>query len=153
MILTVAYRRYFLSAILKCNKIGVNFTDYSYAQRLFKAEHTHAGVSLVLSLVALNFIQHTRLPGFWQTILRYSFPLPALITLAVFLVALFVRIQSETRLVNYSVWCISAPYYYIPRTYYYLLDNLSLKKIHDAPHQYSQPIMPAWYHTQTMRTN
>ena len=84
MIPTVAYGGYFLSAILKRNKIGINFTDYPYAQRLFKAGHAHAGVWLVLSLVALNFIQHTHLSGLWQAILRYSFPLPALITSASF---------------------------------------------------------------------
>ena len=150
---TVAYGGYFLSAILKRNKIGINFTDYPYAQRLFKAGHSHAGVWLVLSLVALNFIQHTHLSGLLQAILRYSFPLSALITSAGFLAALFLWIKSETRLVSCSAWCISAPYYYVPRAYYYLLDYLQLKKVDNTPHQYSQSIMPPRYHTQTMRTH
>ncbi len=76
---TVAYGGYFLAGILRHKKMGgVNFYEYPYAQRLFRAGHAHAGVWLVLSLVALIFIQYSDLSALWKTILRYGFPFSAL---------------------------------------------------------------------------
>ena len=75
---TVSYGGYFLSGILKHKKMGIDFSEYPYAQRLFRAGHAHAGVWLVLSLIALIFIQHCGLSSFWQSTLRYSFPVSAI---------------------------------------------------------------------------
>ena len=40
----VAYAGYFLAGILKHKKTSVDFPQYPYAQRLFRAGHAHAGV-------------------------------------------------------------------------------------------------------------
>ena len=65
LIPTVAFGGYFLSGILKKKKFAVDFSEYPYAQRLFRAGHTHAGVWLVLALVAILFIQQSHLSGLW----------------------------------------------------------------------------------------
>ena len=41
---TVAYGGYFLAGIFKHKKTSVDFPQYPYAQRLFRAGHAHAGV-------------------------------------------------------------------------------------------------------------
>lgn len=55
-------------------------------QDLWRAGHAHAGVLLVLSLVALRYVDEARLSDTWRSIVRTSIPLAAiLLPLAFFL--------------------------------------------------------------------
>ncbi len=94
---TVAYGGYFLAGILRKKKMGVNFSEYPYAQRLFRAGHAHAGVWLTLSLVALVFIQACSLSSVWQAILRYTFPLSAIVISGGFFAGAFPLNKTRTK--------------------------------------------------------
>src|SRR4051794_9247113 len=48
-------------------------------QNLWRAGHAHAGVLLVLSLVALRYVDETRLAGFWKWIARSFIPIAAIL--------------------------------------------------------------------------
>ncbi|UCI07925.1 hypothetical protein [Mesorhizobium sp. B1-1-8] len=48
-------------------------------QNLWRAGHAHAGVLLVLSLVALRYVDETPLSGFWKWIARSFIPIAAIL--------------------------------------------------------------------------
>ena len=48
-------------------------------QNLFRAGHAHAGVLLVLSLVALRFVDEARLSDGWKHYVRASIPIAAIL--------------------------------------------------------------------------
>src|SRR5271163_183783 len=47
-------------------------------QNLFRAGHAHAGVLLVLSLIALRYVDEANLPGGWKELVRWSIPSAAI---------------------------------------------------------------------------
>jgi hypothetical protein len=47
-------------------------------QNLFRAGHAHAGVLLVLSLIALRYVDEANLPGGWKQFVRASIPSAAI---------------------------------------------------------------------------
>ena len=53
-------------------------------QNLFRAGHAHAGVLLVLSLVALRYVDDARLPEGWKRYVRSSIPSAAILMPAAF---------------------------------------------------------------------
>jgi len=53
-------------------------------QNLFRAGHAHAGVLLVLSLVALRYVDETNLSEGWKRYVRASFPSAAIFLPAAF---------------------------------------------------------------------
>ena len=53
-------------------------------QNLFRAGHAHAGVLLILSLVALYYVDETCLSRKWQTIVRVFIPSSAILLPAAF---------------------------------------------------------------------
>src|SRR5438034_950414 len=53
-------------------------------QNLFRAGHAHAGVLLVLSLVALRYVDEARLPEGWKRYVRSSIPSAAILMPAAF---------------------------------------------------------------------
>src|SRR6516225_8265281 len=53
-------------------------------QNLFRAGHAHAGVLLVLSLVALRYVDEANLADQWKTIVRYFIPSAAIFIPAAF---------------------------------------------------------------------
>ena len=63
--------------------------DPSYQQNelrqdLFRAGHAHAGVLLILSLVALRYVDEANLSQKWKAIVRHSIPLSAILLPAAF---------------------------------------------------------------------
>ncbi|MEX6686777.1 hypothetical protein QTN47_04685 [Danxiaibacter flavus] len=53
-------------------------------QNLFRAGHAHAGVLLILSLVALIYVDETALSENWKTIVRSCIPASAILLPAAF---------------------------------------------------------------------
>ena len=62
--------------------------DNPLRRRLWIAGHAHAGVFLVLSLVALVLLQYAELPEGWQVLVRWAFPGAAIL----FAVAFFLSV-------------------------------------------------------------
>jgi hypothetical protein len=61
-------------------------------QQLWRAGHAHAGVLLILSLVALQYVDHTDLSETWKQVVRTAIP-----SSAIFLpVAYFLSVLSPT---------------------------------------------------------
>jgi hypothetical protein len=61
-------------------------------QQLWRAGHAHAGVLLILSLVALQYVDHTDLSETWKQVVRTAIP-----SSAIFLpVAYFLSVFSPT---------------------------------------------------------
>lgn len=48
-------------------------------QDLFRAGHAHAGVLLILSLVALRYVDETNLPARWKWVAAHFIPLAAIL--------------------------------------------------------------------------
>lgn len=53
-------------------------------QDLFRAGHAHAGVLLILSLVALWYVDEANLSPKWKAIIRHAIPLSAILLPAAF---------------------------------------------------------------------
>src|SRR5688572_29706024 len=53
-------------------------------QDLFRAGHAHAGILLILSLVALRYLDEANLSEKWKVIVRYGIPLSAILLPAAF---------------------------------------------------------------------
>jgi hypothetical protein len=53
-------------------------------QDLFRAGHAHAGVLLILSLVALRYVDEANLSRRWKAMVRHSIPLSAILLPAAF---------------------------------------------------------------------
>jgi hypothetical protein len=68
---------------------------------LWRAGHAHAGVLLILSLVALSLVDRADLADGWKQVVRATFPTAALLLpIAYFLSVLPVDVQRPNRLVN-----------------------------------------------------
>lgn len=68
-------------------------TDPSYAanplrQDLWRAGHAHAGVLLILSLVALQYVDQARLTERSKSLVRYAIPLAAILLPAAFFLSM-----------------------------------------------------------------
>ncbi len=61
-------------------------------QQLWRAGHAHAGVLLVLSLVALLYVDQTHLPEAWKQVARSAIPISAILMP----VAFFLSVLSPT---------------------------------------------------------
>jgi len=62
--------------------------DNPLRQNLFRAGHAHAGVLLVLSLVALRHVDEARLSEGWKWYVRFSIPSAAIFLPAAFFFSL-----------------------------------------------------------------
>jgi hypothetical protein len=63
---------------------GSAYMQNPLRQNLFRAGHAHAGVLLVLSLVALRYVDEARLSEFWKKYVRASIPAAAILLPAAF---------------------------------------------------------------------
>ena len=73
---TVLYGGYFLLTQLITPASG--YMDNPLRQNLFRAGHAHAGVLLVLSLVALRYVDEANLSAGWKRYVRSSTPSAAI---------------------------------------------------------------------------
>ena len=79
---TVLYGGYFL--LTQLITPGSGYMDNPLRQNLFRAGHAHAGVLLVLSLVALRYVDEAELPAGWKWYVRSSIPSAAIFLPAAF---------------------------------------------------------------------
>jgi hypothetical protein len=78
-----------------------SYQDNPLRQDLWRAGHAHAGVLLVLSLVALRYVDETRLGQRARWFVRYAIPLAAiLLPLAFFLSVLSPQATEPNALIN-----------------------------------------------------
>ena len=73
---TVIYGGVSLLTFLMNKESG--YMDNPLRQNLFRAGHAHAGVLLVLSLVALRYVDEAELPGGWKRFVRAAIPSAAI---------------------------------------------------------------------------
>ena len=77
------------------------YLDNPVRQSLFRAGHAHAGVLVILALVALPYIDQAGLPGGRASLLRWGFTLPPiLMPLGFFLSVASPRATRPTRLIT-----------------------------------------------------
>jgi hypothetical protein len=77
------------------------YYEHLLRRSLWRAGHAHAGVLLLLSLVALQLVDHAELGDGWKQVVRGAFPAAALLLPIAFFLSI-VRPEAErpTRLVN-----------------------------------------------------
>jgi hypothetical protein len=73
---TIQYGGYFLLTVIT-GKDKTPFTDFQKA--MFRAGHAHAGVLVIISLIAQLLIDNTNVNRTTEWILRISFPLAAIL--------------------------------------------------------------------------
>lgn len=77
------------------------YYDHALRRDLWRAGHAHAGVLLILSLVALAFVDAAELGDGWKQVVRASFPAAALLLpIAYFLSIARPDAERPNRLVN-----------------------------------------------------
>ncbi len=74
---TVLYGGVSLLLMLKGHEPG--YIDNPLRQDLFRAGHAHAGVLLILSLVAVRYVDEARLGDGWKRFVRSGIPLAAIL--------------------------------------------------------------------------
>ena len=70
------------------------YYDHPLRPRMWAAGHAHAGVLLILSLVALLFVVHAELGDLWKQAVRMTLPLAAILLPAAFFLSI-VRPRAE----------------------------------------------------------
>jgi hypothetical protein len=77
------------------------YYDHPLRRSLWRAGHAHAGVLLILSLVALTLVDRTDLSDTWANVVRFAFPAAAiLLPIAYFLSIVRPDADRPNRLVN-----------------------------------------------------
>jgi len=77
------------------------YYDHPLRRSLWRAGHAHAGVLLLLSLVAIQLVDHAELGDGWKQVVRTAIPAAALLLpIAFFLSIARPEAQRPTRLVN-----------------------------------------------------
>lgn len=79
---TVLYGGLFLLSMLVDDRSG--YMSNPLRQNLFRAGHAHAGVLLVLSLIALRYVDEANLSSFWKWLVRAGIPSAAIFLPAAF---------------------------------------------------------------------
>jgi len=103
LLLTVFPTVVFGGASLLWHWITRSTTYYNDPLRrsLWRAGHAHAGVLLILSLVALNLVDQTELAEGWKQVVRSAFPAAALLLpIAYFLSIARPGTERPNRLIN-----------------------------------------------------
>lgn len=95
---TIIYGGYFLLTILSGQQEHLQLTNFQ--KSMFRAGHAHAGVLVILALVAQLFADHALLSNRWKWIARLSFPVSAItISLGFFSAAIGRQITEPTELI------------------------------------------------------
>jgi hypothetical protein len=74
---TIVYGGYFLLTILSGQHGELGLTDFQ--KSMFRAGHAHAGVLVILALVAQLFVDQTVLSDTWKRVVRITMPLAAVL--------------------------------------------------------------------------
>lgn len=76
------------------------YYDHPLRPRMWAAGHAHAGVFLILSLVALVLVDHADLPDTWLQVVRTTIPLAAILVPAAFFLSIVTpRAERPNRLI------------------------------------------------------
>lgn len=95
---SIVYGGYFLLTILSGEQEALQLTEFQTS--MFRAGHAHAGVLVILSLLAQLFTDHAGLSETWKWVVRVSFPLAAiLVSLGFFAAAIGSRVTQPTSLI------------------------------------------------------
>jgi Ni,Fe-hydrogenase I cytochrome b subunit len=73
---TIMYGGYFLLTVLS-GQNNIELTEFQ--KSMFKAGHGHAGLLVILSLIAQILIDHATLSKPWKLMIRIGFPLSAIL--------------------------------------------------------------------------
>ncbi len=76
------------------------YRDNPLRQRLWAAGHAHAGVLLMLSLVALVLVDQTSLSSGWQQVARTAFPVSAILLPAAYFLSVVRKAEQPSALIN-----------------------------------------------------
>ncbi len=79
---SIQYGGYFLLQLLSGRHDNLQLNDFQ--KSMFRAGHAHAGVLVILSLIAEILTDHANLPGMFIWISRIGFPLAAILVSAGF---------------------------------------------------------------------
>jgi uncharacterized membrane protein len=74
---SILYGGYFLLSILSGEQEALGLTEFQKA--MFRAGHAHAGVLVILAILAQVLIDFTSLSGIWRWVVRLSFVLAGLL--------------------------------------------------------------------------
>lgn len=74
---TIVYGGYFLLTLLSGQHGELGLTDFQ--KSMFRAGHAHAGVLVILALVAQLFVDQTALSDTWKRVVRITMPLAAVL--------------------------------------------------------------------------
>jgi hypothetical protein len=74
---TIVYGGYFLLTVLSGQHGELELTDFQ--KSMFRAGHAHAGVLVILALVAQLFVDQTTLSDAWKRVVRITMPLAAVL--------------------------------------------------------------------------
>ncbi len=74
---SIIFGGYFLLTVLSGQQEQLGLTEFQKA--MFRAGHAHAGVLVILSLVAQLFADHTNLSNSWNWFARLAIPLAAIL--------------------------------------------------------------------------
>lgn len=74
---TIQYGGYFLLQILSGYHQDLNLTEFQHS--MFRAGHAHAGVLVILSLIAQLLVDYTNLGNKSKWLVRIAFPLSAIL--------------------------------------------------------------------------
>lgn len=95
---SIIYGGYFLLTILSGQQEYLALTHFQ--KSMFRAGHAHAGVLVILALVAQIFTDYSSLSESWKWIARLSFPIAAIaISLGFFAAAIGKQINEPTGLI------------------------------------------------------
>lgn len=79
---SIQYGGYFLLRVLSGKHDKMQLTDFQ--KSMFRASHAHAGVLVILSLLAEILTDEAKLPGVFEWTARIGFPLSAILVSAGF---------------------------------------------------------------------
>jgi len=95
---SIIYGGYFLLTVMSGQQEHLQLTDFQ--KTMFRAEHAHAGVLVILALLVQLFIDHTSISKSWIWAARLSFPISAItISLGFFAAAIGNQITEPTGLI------------------------------------------------------
>lgn len=95
---TIIYGGYFLLTVLSGQQEHMQLTDFQ--KSMFRAGHAHAGVLVILALIAQLFADHVSLSNTWRWVARLLFPISAIvISFGFFAAAIGSNITQPTNLI------------------------------------------------------
>lgn len=84
---TIQYGGYFLLQIISGKYSKLDLTNFQ--KTMFRVGHAHAGILVILSIIAQILVDYSSLHNFWEWFVRLGFPLAAILVSGGFFGAAF----------------------------------------------------------------